>query len=811
MFRNYLTIALRNFWKNRIFTIVNLTGIALSVAAFLLILEYVSFERGANGFHANLPHLYRLMNQSQGGKAYGWAKSPLAPAMKQQFEEVRAYCRIVPTGSGSGVASFQGSGAKEGLASFREEKNIYADPDFFKLFSFRVLAGNPSLQQPNVVALSESKARTYFGTEKALGKVIAFNNQFGKTLFTVSAVFEDVPANSDLQFDMVFSLQTLANPANLNGNTWAKLDEWYGTFLGAVVLLADHADVPALEQKTTAMVLKIIPEYDAKIILQPLQYMHLGKDLNENYDTFGNLGFVYLISSIGILILVIAWLNYINLSTASSLKRAKEVGIRKVAGATRGQIIGQFLGESLLLNTAGLMAALLLVSLFQSSFNHLTGKNLSLNLLLENSAWLKGLLLLVAGLVASGGYVAYLLSTFTTAATLKGTFSKSLKGVFLRKSLVVFQFTISLVLVSATLILYRQLQFMQNQDLGMNLDQLVVISRPQVVGETDYKPLNAAFQNELSRLPYIKKYSNSGVVPGKWYSWSSGGITRPNPRPGDDKKDYSMAIVDNKYLDIYGIKLAAGNNFTPAMCEAGWEKSARVMLNEKAAKELGFASAQDAVGQKIKFGQEYEIIGVIKDYHHQSLRQAIDPMILLPRMYGGNITLQIPGNEVKTRLAALEKLYKQTFPGNPFEYFFVDESFDKQYEAEKQYGLIFILASCLAIFISCLGLFGLSTFTAEQRTKEIGIRKVLGASVTQVVTLLSKDFLKLVLIAFVIATPLAWYAMHKWLQDFAYCIDIHWWIFALAGGLAFLIALLTVSFQAIRAALANPVKSLRTE
>jgi len=811
MFQNYFKIAFRNLWKNRTFTFVNVIGIAFSIAAFLFILEYIGFERNVNGFHTNLPNLYRLMYQGEEKKPFGWTRSPLPPTMQENFKEVKGYCRIAPSDNVLGVVSYTGENTAEPPRSFLEEKLIFADPDFFKLFSFKILEGNPSLTQPNLVAISQTQAKKYFDTKKALGEVLTLNNQFGKALYTVSAVFEDVRQDSDLQFDMVFSLQTFANSANLNGNDWARLDTWGSTFLQGYVLLEENTDIPALEQRTTAMIKKVFPEYEDEILLQPMQFMHLGRSLDDTYETFGNLGFVYLIGSIGLLILMIAWLNYINLSTASSLKRAKEVGIRKVVGANRWQLIGQFLGESLLLNVFGFFLALVLIQLLQVPFNQLVGKNLSINTFLGDGTWFFGGIPVAVGMVASGGYVAYILSTLSTSQTLKGTFSRSFKGVFLRKSLVIFQFTISLVLIVATLVLYRQLQFMQNKNLGMNIEQKLVITGPQVLEQSTYNAKNAAYLYEVSQLPFVKNYSSAGVVPGKWYNFSTAGITSLNPKLEDDKKQYNMAIIDHRYFDLYDIKLAAGNNFTAQICEDGWGKSKRVILNETAAKTLGFASATEAVGQKISWGEEYEVVGVVEDYHHQSLQQSIEPILFLPRLYSNNITLELPADQIQTSMRQLERLYKQVFPGNPFNYFFVDEVFNEQYKAEQQYGFIFFVASGLAILISCLGLFGLATFSVEQKTKEIGIRKVLGASVANIVTLISKDFLLLVIIAFAIATPIAWWAANKWLQDFAYRADLSWWIFGIAGVLAGLIALLTVSFQAIRAAVANPVESLRNE
>ncbi len=450
-----------------------------------------------------------------------------------------------------------------------------------------------------------------------------------------------------------------------------------------------------------------------------------------------------------------------------------------------------------------------MVAGLQEVFNDFVQKELSLSILGASGLWWVGLLLLVVGALVSGGYVAFTLISFQPVETLKGILPTG-RGGFLRKSLVVAQFSASIALVAGTLVLYQQLRFMQNEDLGVALDQRLVIKSPEV-GEGSFVDRTAVLENDLTQLPYVKNFCQTGMVPGDHYNFSANGLTRQNASPDDARKTYSMGIVDDRYLATYGIALAAGRNFTSREAELGWEESAKLMVNEKAARQLGFASPEAAAGQIINWGQPYEIVGVVKDYHHQGLKQAIDPTVFMPRRSVGNLTVNLTTDNIQRKIGELEALYKKSYPGNPFEFFFVDERYNQQYESEQQYGKVFTAASLLATFIACLGLFGLATFTAEQRTKEIGVRKVLGASVASIVALLSKDFLKLVLVAIVIASPIAWYAMNAWLADFAYKIDIEWWYFALAGGLAVGIALLTVSFQSVKAALMNPVKSLRSE
>ena len=815
MLRNYFKIAFRNLYKNRVFSVVNISGLALGITAFLLILEYIGFEYSANRFHKNLPNLYRIVLEGEvKTNNFPFAMPGLGPAAKQ-FAEVRDYCRIGDYAPG--VVTVPGADSMRYVKSFREDRIAYAEGSFFDMFSFPLAQGSrAALRQPNTAAISESYATKYFGKANPVGKTVLLHNDFGKTNYTVTGVYKDFPQNSDLQYDMVFSLETLKNPANLNGNVWADLNTFESQSTPTFLWLRDGANVAALEQKLNADLKRRRPDEKNTIRLQPAENMHLARSLGDYLQTYGNLAFVYLLGGVAVLILVIAWFNYINLSTAGSLKRAKEVGIRKVVGASRGQLIGQFLGESLLLNVLGFALAAIIVVSLQPVFNALIGKNLSLAMLGQSPLWVAGLGLLLIGSLVSGGYTAFALSSFRPIQTLKGVFAKSAKGIWLRKSLVVFQFSISIALMAGTFVLYRQLNYMQNQQLGMKLDQLLVIKGAEIGDAKDRKQAGEVFQNQLAQLSYIKDYCNTGSVPGNWYNFMAAGITSLNPKPGDDKKNYSICYIDDRFLNTYGISMAAGQNVTAEICRRPSETRRQILINEKAAAQLGFASAQAAVGQKIKWGgygetQEYEIYGVVKDYHHESLQQAIKPVVFFPGYNGGYFTLRLTTDQVQPKMGELEGLYRQQFPGNPFEYFFVDENYNKQYATEQQYSSIFTVASCLAIFIACLGLFGLATFMVEQRTKEIGIRKVLGADVASIVALLSKDFVRLVVVALFIAVPLVWYFMNQWLQNFAYRADIAWWIFALSGAVSVGVALLTVGFQAVKAALANPVKSLRAE
>ena len=809
MLTHNLKTAWRILWRHKAFSFINILGLALGISAFVFIMQYVSFERNYNRFHANLPTIYRLLTQTRTGEIWVDSAPAVAPLVKQNFPEVQRFCRVGESAANGVVSVADGKNLPQ---TYREGKLAYADASFFTLFTFPLLQGTAAsaLAEPNTVALSQSQAQKYFGNAPAVGSLLTLNNQFGKTLYTVTAVYADMPQNSDLQFDAVFALETLANPANLNGNGWARLDGFDGAYLTTFFQLIPGTDTEAMVQKFNQFAKQRKPDDENHYLLQPAANLHLATSLSDQSRTSGSLGFVYLLQGISVLILVIAWFNYVNLSTAGALKRAKEVSIRKVIGARAGQLIRQFLGESFLLNLIGFILAIGLVSLLQNTFNNLVNKELAISILQIDKIWILGLSFLLIGSLTSGIYVAFTLTSFKPVQSLKGI-SSIRRGSWLRKALVVGQFCASVILIIATLVLYRQLQYMQNQDLGVKLTQRVVIQSPQMVEESALEARTAVLEQQLSQLPYIENFSQTGIVPGNYYNFSANGIARPNASADDKKKGYSMGIIDDRYLRTYDISLAAGRNFTPHEARESWEKSAKIMVNELAAQQLGFPSAAAAIGKTIEWGQPFQIVGVIKNYHHQGLKETIAPLILLPRRSASNLTVQLTSGRMAWKLAELEKLYRASYPGNPFDYYFVDERFQQQYQREQQYAKVFTVASALAIFIACLGLFGLVTFISEQRTKEIGIRKVLGASVSGIVALLSKDFLHLVLIANVIAFPIAWYFMHEWLQDFPYRVTISWWIFALAGSVAAVIALVTVSLRAVKAAVANPVKNLRRE
>ena len=809
MLRNYIKIAFRNLVRNKVYSFINIVGLAMGISAFLFILEYISFEKSVNNFHANLPNMYRLLNQDPKGNTWSEIEPGWALKAKESFPEIKDFCRF-EEGSSKGVVKKIGDRSEP----FRESSIGYVESNFFEFFSFPLISGtSKSLQKPNVVFMSETSAKKYFGAENPVGQSLSLNNQFGNTTYTIEGIFADMLENSDIHYDLVFSLETLKNPANLNGNDWATLTNLDSQFINTFFLLNKDVNPTVFEKKLTKLRQQFGKENDGTIFrLQALSNIHLAASFGDNLQTTGNLKYVYMLGGIAFLILLIAWFNYINLSTANSLKRANEVGVRKVIGATQTNLIAQFLGESMLVNLLGFGLAIVFIIFLQPVFNELIGKNLSFETIKLSPVWIAGLGLLMLGSVFSGALTAFILSNFNPIETLKGKFNKRSKGVFLRKALVVSQFSISIMLILGTVLIYRQLKFMQNKDLGMNVNQLLVIQGPEVGKDSTYKTRKTAFINELSQQSFVKDYCISGAVPSRWFNFMTSGFTQPKSQKGDELKVYAFAIIGDKFLKTYQIDLKAGRNFTETESNVEWDKNSKVLMNETAIAALGFATPEEAINTRIQWDErQLEIIGVVKNYNHVGVQQAIQPIIFYPQNNSAYFTVRLTPENMKEKIASLEKLYRTYFAGNPYEYFFVDDNFNKQYFSEQQYAKIFTTASVWAIIIACLGLFGLATFTAESRTKEIGIRKVLGASVFGITTLLSKDFMKLVFVAILIASPIAYYLMDLWLKDFEYKVEISWWIFAVAGLCSVVIALLTVSYQAIRAALMNPVKSLKTE
>ena len=798
MLKNYLKIALRNLWKHKVFSFINITGLAVGMTACFLIFLYVHFELSYDSFHSKADRIYRLATdvKTPTETLYnGTTNIPVVPAIKNDFPEVESYVRVADLGIL----------VRKGDLKFQEDNIRVVDSTFFRVFDFKLLKGDmdKALQAPFTVVLTQTTAKKYFGDKDPVGQTLTFDTEDGDRTATVTGLMEDFPENSQIKASMLLSMPSLIQ-------VYAKnyADNWTVHHPASYLLLYPHTNPKTLEAKLPAFLQRRIGEMMAKnkmfytLTLHPLKevYLHFGNKYAWS-GVDGSERNVYIFSIVAVLILLIACFNFINLTTARAAERAKEVGIRKVVGAQRRQLSLQFIGESIILCCCAFLLTLILSALLIPLFNQLAGKTVSKGLFQNWPAigclWLGAIGI---GLLA-GSYPAWVLSAFRPVTVLKGRFVTGGKGVLLRKGLVITQFTISLALIAATIIVYRQMSYMRSQDLGFQKDQMLVIStfneKPQYV-----------FRDAISRLKGVKGSTFSSAVPGG--DNSSAYTKMENVSSEMQESNMDLYFVDFDYIDQYKMKLVAGRAFSRDMAT---DSTQAMVINEATAKVLGYSTPQQAIGRRFsQWGRDGKIIGVLKDFHVRSLQQAIKPLTMrIEPDSWWQLSVHVAARDLPNTMAAIEKQWNVLVPGRPFTYNFLDASFDKQYRGEERFGNLFFYFSILAIVVSCLGLLGLVAYSTVQRTKEIGIRKVMGASVLNVVTLLSKDLIKLVLIAVIIAVPVVWYAMYQWLQGFAYRTTVEWWVFALSGLLAVAVALFTISFQSIKAALVNPIQSLRSE
>ena len=805
MLKIHLLLAIRHFWKNKLAAGINLLGLSIGLGAFLLIFQYIAFEWSFYTDHPNSDQVFRVLTEED--QQIGITLPPgYGPLLAQQFPQVQKYTRIYPD-QAKGVYRVLGT---EQPAVFRETEAAFVDHDFSSLFNLQFTQQQGDLSEPFSLVMSESTAERYFGDSPALGKQIRVDNQFDNTVYQVTGIFEDMPENADIRYDILLSLETLENEANRDGNTWADPNGVYSSFVYLFVELGSPEEGPLLAQEATQWVKTLLPDEEIQVLFQPLSAMHLGERVSDPLPTYGSQVLVWFLFIVALLIVGIAWVNYINLSTAQGLERAKEVGVRKVAGARRLQLIQQYLLETFLLTLLASYIAFSLIPMVQPYFNDLVGLPLGFHVF-EGSvyAWIGGAVILLGTLI-SGSYVALGLTGFSPAQILRGRFTASPKGVGLRKGLVVFQFTISIAFIACTFILMKQLNFIRDRDKGIAVEQRVAIKGPNV-REEGFDTQKQVFRNSLAQLPYVQNFCSSGNLPGRGYNFSASGITRQTPSEGEEDKSYRMLFIDEHFPQTFGMKVRAGRPFTSLEAQKSWGAE-KVLVNALAAEELGFPNPEAALGKFLSWNdQQWEIVGVLNDYNHRSVHVPVEPMVFLPGQQGGYYTLVMDLENFSDNIAYLESLYREAFPGNPFSYEFLDETFAQLYLAEERLSRLFTLGSFIALFISAMGLLGLATFMAQRKTKEIGIRKILGASVFQIVQLISRDFFRLVGIALVIATPIAWWTMHQWLQNFAYQVSIQLWVFVGAGLLALLIAFLTIGVQSLRVASDSPVKALRSE
>ena len=793
MFKNYFKIALRNLWKHKVFSFINIMGLTVGMTACFLIFLYVSFEWSYDSFHSKANRIYRVVADIKtpteviNTNKPAWAVPPNA---KDEFPEIESFVRIL----NDNVLM------RKGDIKFQEENTMWADSSFFKVFDFKLLKGNPqtALKEQFSVVLSKKAAKKYFGSADPVGQTLLITGDAYPA--KVTGVMEDIPENSTIKGDVVLSMSTFTQ------RLYRGVDSnWGGYDPQAYLLLKPGMNAKALEKKFTAFLEKRNGTEMKQSQMYPTLFLESLKDVylrsTRDGSKTGNITNVYIFSIIAVFILLIACINFINLTTARSAERAKEVGIKKVVGAEKSQLMRQFIGESLMVSLISFVLAVGLSALLLPLFNQLAGKTVSPGIF-SNTYYLLTLLLAAIGIgLLAGVYPALVLSSFKPVVVLKGRFATGTRGILLRKGLVIAQFTISIALIIGTIIVYNQMNYMRSQDLGFSKDQVMVI-------DTNGDPAKKAFQQAVAGLPGVKSTSMSGSIPG-------GGDHSAYSEIENIKGDLQIAnldlyFVDFDYINQYKIKMVAGRGFSR---DFATDTTRAMVLNEAAVKMFGYTSPQQAIGKRFKqWGREGKIVGVMKDFHFRSLQEVIKPLSMRIEPDRSNlVSVNVSATNLPSTIAAVQNKWKTLIPNRPFSYYFLDEFFDRQYRSEERFGKLFLNFAVLAIFISCLGLLGLAAYSTMQRTKEIGIRKVMGASVSNIINLLSKDFLKLVFISFFIAAPVAWFFMHQWLEDFAYRINISWWIFAVAGITALLIALFTISFQAIRAAIANPVKSLRTE
>ena len=785
MFRNYFKIAFRNIVRHKAFAAINIAGLAIGMACSIFILLWVQNELSYDKFHKNADYIYRL----PGGGATN--SGPMVPELKAKIPAIKNFVRF----SQPATTVFE-----RGAKRFEEKAVFYADSTLLQVFSFPLINGNAetALTRPDAVLITEDMAKKYFGTEDPIGKFLKRDN---KDNVVVTGVLKNIPANSHLQFDFIMPMSAIAQSDwRLRDNIWASYD-FYDYIQLDDNFKATPVALAALSRQATKIVAEHIKENTPNITLQPLADIHLRSNYHDNLPGQGSIQYVNTFFVVALFILAIACINFMNLATARFARRAKEVGLRKVVGAGRMQLIGQFLGESLFISFIALLVAVSIVYLLLPAFNNLAGKQISIQLL---DGKLIAMLLGIAiftGLI-SGSYPALFLSGFKPVETLKGNMRMVGGNLNFRNGLVVVQFVVSIVLLAGTAVVYRQLNYIKNRDLGYDKSNLLYMP---ITGEMVNK--QRALKSELETTPLTENFTTiSDPISNLGSSTSS--VEWEGMTVEDKKIWFTKTWVGDDFFDVLQMKMASGR----ALSTTEFADSGNYVINETAAKIMGMTPTT-AIGKPIMFnGDKGMIVGVVKDFNYKPVHTAIEPMILAFNKWGiGRVIVRTLPGKTEATIQALEKISKQLNPSFPFSFGFVDQDINNLYKGEQQMGSLFNVFAIIAIFISCMGLYGLSAFMAEQRTKEIGVRKVLGASVFNVVYLLSTGFTKLVFIAIVIAIPIAWFATNKWLSSFAYRIDVGWAIFLIASSGALAIAWLTVSYESIKAAIVNPIKSLRTE
>ena len=817
MFKNYFKVAFRNLLKRKGFSLINILGLATGMAVCLLIVLFVQSELSYDKQHKEADNIYRVvLERSYPGRSTSYAIIPqsIGAAIKTEYPEVLESTRLF---------NFAANGnffLRIADKTFEEKRVLAVDSNFFRVFTGKVLHGDltTALEKPHSVVINETTAKKYFGTTDAVGKKFETDGNDTTETFAITAVVADWPVNSHFLFDMLISTSTFQ---------FARRPNYTGFAAATYLLLNPNSSYKALEAKFPEIIKKYVsPEINRVFnqswedfqkagnsyyyYLQPLTKIHLISNLEAELRPNGSMTAVYIFGVVAIFILALACINFINLSTARSVERAKEVGIRKTFGSEKRSLVAQFLIESVVVSVISMLLAFAIIILLIPAFNTISGKELTVTYFLQ-PRWILLLIafVLTTGLIA-GLYPAFVLSSFNPIMVLKGKFKSNRYGLALRNGLVIFQFAISVVLIISTIVVNRQMNYMLGDKLGFKKDHVIVLERTDMV--EDQLP---AFKNELLTIPGIESVSGTSTMPGNQNffgtTWQEMGSKAPMTGRG--------MIVDEDYDKTLGLEIKEGRFFSKEFST----DTLSVVLNERAVKELGLKTA---IGSRLTSptgifnapdgsSYTYNVVGVVKDFHYHSLHEPISPLVIInSKKFGSRsalVALRIKGDNFQKATSDIATVWKKFVKEKPFNYFFLDKSLAEQYQAENTTQRIFTIFSGLAIFIACIGLLGLAAYATQQRTREISIRKVLGASESSIVSMLSKDFLKLVLISSAIAFPIAWWGMNKWLQDFAYRINVGWWIFIVAGVAALLIALFTVSTQALKAAFTNPIKNLRSE
>jgi len=806
MFKNYVKLAFRNLRKYKGYSFINLAGLAIGIACCILILLYVQDEFSFDRYAEEYDQIYRMVLDitAPDGEDISMARTPppWAPALAQDYPEVENYVRF-KTPLVSWLVSNEGKDKK-----FHEKGFYFADETVFDFFDFKLLQGDPAtaLQDPLSLVLTESTARRYFGDEAPVGQILRLDNAYD---LEVTGVMQDVPRNSHFDFDILASIHTLSSIPIYNDTNYLTWQSAMFPDLYSYVKLRDGYTIADLESKMPEFLERYLGEIlnRANISVRPhfqaLTSIHLHSNLEAEIRANSDVSYIYIFSAIALFVLVIACINFMNLATARSANRAQEVGMRKVVGAERKQLIGQFIGESVVLAFLSLLLAIAVVLTVLPFFNAVSGKYLGLGL--TNWSFALGILglTLLVGILA-GSYPAVFLSSFQPVAVFRGALRAGRSNARLRKFLVVFQFALSLIFIIGTAVVYNQLRYIQNKRLGFAKEQVVVLP----MGDPRARQIYLTFKDRVLQEPDVLALSGTSSVPGGLI-----GVNLLLPEGAEQGNEITLDafLVDHDYIDAIGLELAEGRTFS---LEFSTDTMQAFILNETAVRRLGWEG--EAVNKRISMGnfKRGRVIGVVKDFHAKSLHQRIEPLVLhiAPNPDAFHwLAVRISTQNIDRALSSIQTSWEEVYPHDPFSYTFLDEDFGRLYQSDRQRGQIFLTFSILAIAIACLGLLGLASFTAEQKTKEIGIRKVLGASIPGIIRLLSVEFVRLVLLANLIAWPLAYLLMNNWLQNFAYRENIPWLIFPLAGFLSVFIALATVSFQAAKAALTNPVDSIRTE